>query len=84
VDPIAAGYGHIVIKALEAGARTMFANEVDARPLAIIKARTLSNMPTSWSVVWGNFRSTSTDASFDGIYNARPFTSSMAIAFGRA
>jgi len=27
---IAAGYGHIVIKALEAGAQKVFANEIDA------------------------------------------------------
>jgi 16S rRNA A1518/A1519 N6-dimethyltransferase RsmA/KsgA/DIM1 with predicted DNA glycosylase/AP lyase activity len=37
---IAAGYGHIVIKALEAGAEKMFANEIDAAQLAIIKSRT--------------------------------------------
>ena len=37
---IAAGYGHIVIKALEAGAGKVFANEIDADQLAIIKSRT--------------------------------------------
>ena len=37
---IAAGYGHIVIKALEAGAEKVFANEIDADQLAIIKSRT--------------------------------------------
>src|SRR5512144_2499782 len=37
---IAAGYGHIVIKALEAGAGKVFANEIDAEQLAIIKSRT--------------------------------------------
>src|SRR5262245_13132005 len=36
---IAAGYGHIVIKALEAGAGKVFANEIDAEQLAIIKSR---------------------------------------------
>jgi predicted RNA methylase len=37
---IAAGYGHIVIKPLEAGAGKVFANEIDADQLAIIKSRT--------------------------------------------
>jgi hypothetical protein len=37
---VAAGYGHIVIKALEAGAGKVFANEIDADQLAIIKSRT--------------------------------------------
>src|SRR4029450_5999285 len=36
---VAAGYGHIVIKALEAGAEKVFANEIDADQLAIIKSR---------------------------------------------
>ena len=33
---IAAGYGHIVIEALEAGAGRVFANEIDANQLAIV------------------------------------------------
>jgi hypothetical protein len=37
---IAAGYGHIVIKALEVGAKKVFANEIDAEQLAIIESRT--------------------------------------------
>jgi predicted RNA methylase len=36
---VAAGYGHIVIKALEAGATKIIANEIDARQLEIIKLR---------------------------------------------
>ena len=36
---IAAAYGHIVIKALEAGATQVFANEVDVRHLKITKSR---------------------------------------------
>ena len=36
---VAAGCGHVVIKALEAGAGRVFANEVDARQLAIVESR---------------------------------------------
>jgi predicted methyltransferase len=37
---VATGYGHIIIKALEAGADRAFANEIDARQLVIIRLRT--------------------------------------------
>ena len=37
---VAAGYDHIIIKALEAGADRAFATEIDARQLAIIRLRT--------------------------------------------
>src|SRR5215475_10840935 len=36
---VAAGYGHLVIQALEAGAAKVFANELDAGQLAIIRSR---------------------------------------------
>jgi ubiquinone/menaquinone biosynthesis C-methylase UbiE len=72
---VAAGYGHIVIKALEAGARTMFANEIDARQLAIIKARTPLQYADKLVCCLGQFPEhlDFPDASFDGIYNARLF-----------
>lgn len=72
---IAAGYGHVVIKALEAGASKVFANEIDAGQLAIIQSR----VPAQYAgkvVAWlGEFpeRVDFPQASFDGIYNARLF-----------
>ena len=72
---IAAGYGHVVIKALEAGASKVFANEIDAGQLAIIQSR----VPAQYAgkvVAWlGEFpeRVDFPEASFDAIYNARLF-----------
>lgn len=72
---IAAGYGHIVIKALEAGAGKVFANEVDARQLAIIESRTPSKYSGKLVGCLGQFPEhlDFPDALFDGIYNARLF-----------
>ena len=83
---IAAGYGHIVIKALEAGAGKVFANEIDADQLAIIKSRTPANIQTNWFVAWGNVRSTSTFQTPPSMASTMPdySTFSMVIAFGRA
>jgi SAM-dependent methyltransferase len=72
---IAAGYGHIVIKALEAGAEKVFANEIDADQLAIIKSRTPAAYSDKLVCCLGQFPEhlEFSDASFDGIYNARLF-----------
>jgi SAM-dependent methyltransferase len=72
---IGAGYGHIVIKALEAGAGKMFANEIDAGQLAIIKDRTPAEYAGKLVCCLGQFPEhlDFPDASFDGIYNARLF-----------
>src|SRR5262249_59841490 len=72
---IAAGYGHIVIKALEAGAGKVFANEIDADQLAIIKSRTPAEYSDKLVSCLGQFPEhlEFVDASFDGIYNARLF-----------
>jgi ubiquinone/menaquinone biosynthesis C-methylase UbiE len=72
---IAAGYGHIVIKALEAGAGKVFANEIDAAQLAIIKSRTPVEYSNKLVCCLGQFPEhlDFPDASFDGIYNARLF-----------
>jgi ubiquinone/menaquinone biosynthesis C-methylase UbiE len=72
---IAAGYGHIVIKALEAGAGKVFANEIDADQLAIIKSRTPAQYSDKLVCCLGQFPEhvDFPDASFDGIYNARLF-----------
>jgi len=72
---IAAGYGHIVIKALEAGAQKVFANEIDAEQLAIIKLRTPKEYSDNLVCCLGQFpeQVDFPDASFDGIYNARLF-----------
>ena len=72
---IAAGYGHIVIKALEAGAEKVFANEIDADQLAIIKSRTPAEYSDKLVCCLGQFPEhlEFSDASFDGIYNARLF-----------
>lgn len=72
---IAAGYGHIVIKALEAGAAKVFANEIDARQLAIIQSRTPTRYRDRLVCSLGEFpeRLDFPDNSFDAIYNARLF-----------
>jgi ubiquinone/menaquinone biosynthesis C-methylase UbiE len=72
---IAAGYGHIVIKALEAGGGKVFANEIDADQLAIIKSRTPAEYSDKLVCCLGQFpeRLEFSDGSFDGIYNARLF-----------
>ena len=72
---IAAGYGHVVIKALEAGAAKVFANEKDAGQLAIIKSRVPDRYSDQLVCCLGAFPE-ETDfpaATFDGIYNARLF-----------
>jgi hypothetical protein len=70
---IAAGYGHIVIKALEAGAGKVFANEIDADQLAIIKSRTPAQYSDKLVCCPGQFPEhvDFPDASFDGIYNCQ-------------
>jgi SAM-dependent methyltransferase len=72
---IAAGYGHVVIKALEAGAGKVFANEIDGDQLAIIKLRTPAEYSDKLVCCLGQFpeQLDFPDASFDGIYNARLF-----------
>ena len=72
---IAAGYGHIVIKALEAGAAKVYANEIDAAQLAIIKSRTPLEYSRILVCCLGQFPEhvDFPDACFDGIYNARLF-----------
>jgi SAM-dependent methyltransferase len=72
---IAAGYGHVVIKALEAGAGKVFANEIDATQLAIIQSRTPAEYLGKLVCCLGQFPEhlDFPDASFDGIYNARLF-----------
>ena len=83
---IAAGYGHIVIKALEAGARKVFANEIDADQLAIIKSRTPPEYSDKLVCCLGQFPEhlEFPDASFNGISMPDSSTSSMVIAFARA
>lgn len=72
---VAAGYGHIVIKALEAGARKVFANEIDAAQLAIIRSRTPPAYADKLVCCLGQFPEhlDFPDGCFDGIYNARLF-----------
>lgn len=72
---IAAGYGHVVIKALEAGAAKVFANEKDEGQLAIIQSRVPTTYRDQLVCCLGAFPEETTlpDASFDGIYNARLF-----------
>jgi SAM-dependent methyltransferase len=72
---IAAGYCHIAIKALEAGAGKVFANEIDAAQLAIIKSRTPAAYSDKLVCCLGQFPEhlEFADASFEGIYNARLF-----------
>lgn len=70
---VAAGYGHVVIKALEAGAAKVFANEIAADQLAIIKSRTPAAYSDRLVCSLGEFPEhlEFADASFDGIYTAR-------------
>jgi SAM-dependent methyltransferase len=70
---IAAGYGHVVLKALERGARKVFANEIDAGQLAIIKARTSSEYLQKLVCCQGEFPESLDfpDSSFDAVYIAR-------------
>ena len=72
---IAAGYGHTVIRALEAGAAKVFANEIDAGQLAIIKSRVPAMYGERLVCCLGAFpeQTSFADATFDGIYNARLF-----------
>src|SRR5262245_58965519 len=72
---IAAGYGHIVIKVLEAGAGKVFANEIDGDQLTIIKSRTPAEYSNKLVCCLGQFpeQLEFVDASFDGIYSARLF-----------
>jgi SAM-dependent methyltransferase len=70
---IGAGYGHLVIKALEAGAGKVFANEIDAGQLAIIKSRTPAELQGKLVCCPGQFPEhlDFPDASFDAVYSAR-------------
>jgi ubiquinone/menaquinone biosynthesis C-methylase UbiE len=72
---IAAGYGHMVTKALEADAGKVFANEIDARQLAILKARAPAEYADKLVCCLGEFpeRVDFPEASFDGVYTARLF-----------
>ena len=72
---IAAGYGHIVIDALQAGAGKVFANEIDAGQLAIIKSRVPQEYSDKLVCCLGGFpeQLDFPEASFDGIYCARLF-----------
>jgi ubiquinone/menaquinone biosynthesis C-methylase UbiE len=72
---IAAGYGHIVIRALQAGARKVFANEIDPGQLAIIKARTPSEYLGKLVCCLGEFPELLefANSSFDAVYCARLF-----------
>lgn len=72
---VAAGYGHVVIKALEAGAGCVYANEIDAGQLAIIKFRTPAEYSNKLVCCPGEFPEQVgfPDESFDGIYSARLF-----------
>lgn len=72
---IAAGYGHVVIEALAAGAGKVFANEIDAGQLAIIQSRVPQTCGARLVCCLGQFpeQLDFPDASFDGIYNARLF-----------
>jgi SAM-dependent methyltransferase len=72
---VAAGYGHLVIQALEAGAAKVFANELDAGQLAIIRSRVPAKYTSELVCCPGEFpeQTTFPDDTFDGIYNARLF-----------
>src|SRR5262249_40739649 len=72
---IAAGYGHMVIRALEAGAGKVFANEIDARQLAILKGRVPARDADRVVCYLGEFPDhvAFPEASFDGVYTARLF-----------
>jgi hypothetical protein len=83
---VAAGYGHIVIKALEAGTTKIIANEIDARQLEIIKLRMPARFANQLFCSPGRFPEELDfpKASFAGIYNAGYFTFSMACRFAQA
>jgi len=72
---IAAGYGHLVILALEAGAAKVFANELDPGQLAIVQSRVPAEYSSQLVCCLGAFpeQTLFPDGSFDGIYNARLF-----------
>ena len=70
---ISAGYGHLVIKTLEAGATKVSANESDPDQLAIIKSRVPAEYANRLVCCLGAFpeQLEFPKASFDGIYSAR-------------
>ncbi|HEY1232237.1 MAG TPA: class I SAM-dependent methyltransferase [Candidatus Binatia bacterium] len=70
---IAAGYGHVVINALDHGAREVFANEIDAGQLAIIQSRTPAKYRDKLICCLGQFPESLdfAESSFDAVYNAR-------------
>jgi ubiquinone/menaquinone biosynthesis C-methylase UbiE len=72
---IAAGYGHVVIKALEAGAAKVYANEIDAGQLAIVQSRVPKKFTAKLVCCLGQFpeQLDFPGASFEAIYNARLF-----------
>lgn len=72
---IAAGYGHVVLKALEAGAAGVTANEIDAEQLAIIRERTPPRYAQQLQCALGQFPESLAFApdSFDAVYCARLF-----------
>jgi len=72
---IAAGYGHVVIKALEAGAASVYANEIDPGQLAIIRSRVPAAFANRLVCCPGAFpeQVECPQATFDSIYNARLF-----------
>jgi ubiquinone/menaquinone biosynthesis C-methylase UbiE len=72
---IAAGYGHVVIKALEAGAAKVFANDISTDQVEILRSRAPSRYAGQLECCPGAFpeQLQFTDASLDGIYNARLF-----------
>ena len=72
---IAAGYGHVALKALEAGAAEVTANEIDAGQLAIIRERTPPRYARQLKCSLGQFPEGLAFAahSFDAVYCARLF-----------
>ncbi len=72
---IAAGYGHMVVSALERGARRIWANEIDAGQLAIIQSRTPAKYRDRLDCYLGAFpEAVDFEASsLDCIYSARLF-----------
>jgi SAM-dependent methyltransferase len=72
---IAAGYGHLVIEALDHGARRLLANEIDPGQLAIIRSRTPVEYQDKLVCCLGEFPEFLhfEESSFDAIYNARLF-----------
>jgi len=70
---IAAGYGHVVLKALEAGAAEVTANEIDAEQLAIIRQRIPPRYARQLQCSFGQFPEALTFAAntFDAVYCAR-------------